>query len=532
MLIAVLAVLLSLSMPLTASSANVLTINRTIIPEYGGLVYVVDNIHGAEGSFRFGIVEEMHDRLVELTVNGGEVVSIGKSPSGLYVYEVTPRTGDLIITAVYRELITDMGGNNYDLVINAEPLIVGQTVHANILIKLTSYVRYPSAPLGWTLTSRGLEKNNTAVPGDKPTEPVRIRLISSGLALVDVESLDMTYKPSESSILISMRIKNLANTPLRQLDLSFPKGIEVKEVRDTLGKLVYSWSSEKNTLTLNLEQSRYALQYSWRYSFTILARCKTSEIMYMNDEEAKVLIFTPINASISSLSISVQLPIGYEVNLANANLAEYRHDAAGAAIATLETKGLNLYQRTSYVALPLIKSSSPMSYASWLIGGGFVVIILTAVVVQILRGRVSRAKIVSEKDLQLITRASQELQKMRALLLELESSLAPTAVKIKPQVMTDKMHVVRRMADGVIDALGKMEEKPAELQEIQREINLTLRVLNETLRVILRNYSDFQKGELSLQSYKKIYDSFRKDFRNAYDKLIGIEEALRDLSKK
>ncbi|MEM1517509.1 MAG: hypothetical protein QW789_00090 [Nitrososphaerota archaeon] len=530
-IIVVLAVLLIFLMPISARPENVLMVDRTIIPENGGLVYVVDKIHGADDSFRFGIVEEMHNRLVQLVVNGGESKFIEKSPSGLYIYEINPKSTDLIITAIYRELIYDAGGNNYELVINAEPLIQGQTVHANILFSSTSYVRYPGAPSDWTLTNRGLEKNNITISGDTIPDPIRIRLISSGISLIHVESLDMTYEPSESIIVITMRIKNQANSLLRQLDLNFPNGIEVKEVRDTLGKLSYSWSKEKNILTVNLEQSRYALQNSWRYTFTILAKCQTPETMYINDDEVKILLFTPINATVGSLSISVILPAGYEVDMTNANVAEYHHDEAGAAIARIESRELNIYQN-NYITLPLVKSSSSASLASWIIGGGFVVIILSAIVLQVIRGKFPRTKIISQKDLQTISKAIQELQKLRSILLEIENGLSPTAVKTRPQVMTDKVHVVRRIADEVINSIEKLEEKTIEIQETTKEINSSLGVLSEALRVILRNYTDFQKGELSQQSYKKIYDSFRKDLRYAYDKLLSIEDTLRELCQK
>lgn len=530
-IITVLVVLLILSMPVSARSDNDFIIDRIIVPENGGLVYVVDRIHGAGDSFRFGIVEEMHNRLVQLVVNGGESKFIDKTPAGLYIYEITPKSTDLMITAIYRDLIYDAGGNNYELVINAEPLIQGETVHANILFSSTSYVRYPSAPSGWILTDRGLEKSNVTISGDTVPDPIRIRLISSELSLIHVESLEMSYVPSESIIVITMRIKNQANSLLKQLDLSFPSGIEVKEVRDTLGKLSYSWSKEKNILTVNLEQSRYALQNSWRYTFTILARCQTPETIYISGDEAKLLLFTPINASVGSLSVSVSLPAGYEVDIAKADIAEYRHDEVGVAIAKIETKGLNIYQK-SYITLPLVKSSSLAPLASWLIGGGFLVIILSAIVLQIFHGKSPRARILSQKDLQTISKAIQELQKLRSILIEIENGLAPTAVKTRPQVMADKVHVVRRIADDIIGSIEKMEEKTTEIQEIPKQINSSIGVLNEALKVILRNYTDFQKGELSQQSYKKIYDSFRKDLRYAYDKLLNIEDVLRELYQK
>lgn len=530
-LIMVLVIMLFLSMPVIARPENVLTVDRIIIPENGGLVYVVDKIHGAGDSFRFGIVEEMHKRLIQLSVDGGESKSTGKTQAGLYIYEITPKSSDLTITAIYRDLISDAGGNNYELVINAEPLIQEQTVHANILFTTTNDVRYPTAPSGWILTERGLEKKGITISGDTQLDPIKIRLISSGIALINVESLDLNYKFSESSIVISMKIKNLASSQLKQLDLRFPNGIEVKDVRDTLGKLTYSWSKEKNILTINLEQSRYALQYSWKYSFTILTKCKTPETMYINDDEAKILVFTPINATISSLTVSALLPAGYEIDLANADIAEYYHDATGAAIASIDTRSLNIYQN-NYVALPLVKSSSLTSLAPWLVSGGFVVLIVSAVVLEVLRSRVLSVKPMSEKDLQTISKTVQQLQKLRSILLDVEKALAPAEIKTKPQIISDKMHVVRRIADGIIDSLVKIEEKTTEIQEIPKDLNSALSVLNEALRVILRNYTDFQKGELSQQSYKKIYDSFRKDLRYAYEKLINIEDILRELYKK
>ncbi|MEM2004405.1 MAG: hypothetical protein QXQ37_07095, partial [Nitrososphaerota archaeon] len=186
----------------------------------------------------------------------------------------------------------------------------------------------------------------------------------------------------------------------------------------------------------------------------------------------------------------------------------------------------------NYITLPLVKSSSSASLASWIIGGGFVVIILSAIVLQVIRGKFPRTKIISQKDLQTISKAIQELQKLRSILLEIENGLSPTAVKTRPQVMTDKVHVVRRIADEVINSIEKLEEKTIEIQETTKEINSSLGVLSEALRVILRNYTDFQKGELSQQSYKKIYDSFRKDLRYAYDKLLSIEDTLRELCQK
>jgi len=531
MLIAVLVLLLLFSMSITAKAEGVTAVERTITPEYGGLVYVIDKIHVSESSFRYGIVEEMHDRLVAFSVDGGDYKLIGKKTGGLYIYEIYPRSRLVTVKAIYRGLISEAGGNNYELVINAEPFIEGHAVQASIFLPTTSYVRYPVAPSGWTLTERGLEKRNVTISGSSPGEPIVVRFTSGGLALIQVESLDMSYRLSESSLVIGMKIANTAGNPLRQLDLRMPEGIEVKEVRDTLGKLIYSWSSKDRVLTINLEQSRYALQNSWKYSFTIIAKCTSTQCINTSDETARILVFTPINASISSLSVSLILPEGYEADLSKARLVEYRHDPAGAAIATIDTSGINIYD-PSYFTIPIVKSPSLASTAQWLIGGGFIVLIIGTVVMQIMRGKALRPKIISEKDAQIIFKAIQELQKAKSTLLEIEESLAPTAAKAKPQLMTDKMHVVRRTADSIIESLGKIEEKPAELQRIVKEINQAVSTFSEALRVILRNYADFQRGELTMPSYKKIYDSFRKDLRYAYDMLSNIEEDLRELAKK
>lgn len=530
-LIAVLVLLLLFSMSITAKAEGITAVERTIIPEYGGLVYVIDKIHVSESSFRYGIVEEMHDGLVAFSVDGGDYRLIGKKTGGLYVYEIYPRSVLVTVKAIYRGLIREAGGNNYELVINVEPFIEGQTIQASIFLPTTSYVRYPAAPSGWTLTERGLEKRNVTVSGSGPGEPIVVRFTSGGLALIQVVSLDMSYRLSESSLVIGMKIANLAGNPLRQLDLRMPEGVEVKEVRDTLGKLIYSWSSKDRVLTINLEQSRYALQNSWKYSFTIMAKCVSARCINTSDDAARILVFTPINASISSLAVSLILPEGYEADLSKARLVEYRHDPAGAAIATIDTSGIDIYD-PSYFTLPIVKSPSLASTAQWLIGGGLIVLFISAVVMQILRSKAPRPKIIGEKDAQIIFKAIQELQKAKSTLLEVEEGLAPTAAKAKPQLMTDKMHVVRRTADSIIESLGKIEEKPAELQRIVKEINQAVSTFSEALRVILRNYADFQRGELTMPSYKKIYDSFRKDLRYAYNMLTNIEEDLRELAKK
>jgi len=518
-------------MSITARSEGVITVDRTITPEYGGLVYVVDKIHASESSFRFGIVEEMHDRLVALSINGADYEFIGKKTGGLYIYEVSPTSSEVTITAVYKGLIRYVGGNNYELVINAEPFIEGQTIQANISIIATSYVSYPTAPSGWTINERGLIKSKVTVSGSEPGEPIAVRFTSSDLALIHVESLDVSYRLSDSSVSITMKIENLGGNLLRQLDLKIPVGVEVKDVRDSIGKLIYSWNSDRRILTIKLEQSRYALQNLWKYSFTIIAKGTSDQVMHMTDDEARILVFTPINASIGSLQVSVILPAGQEADLAKVRLAEYRHDSAGAAIATIDSVGINIYS-PSYVAIPIVKSQSFAHVAQWLIGGSFIVLTISAVTVQAMRIRLQRAKRLSEKDAQIIFKATQELLKVKSVLIEIEDSLAPTAIKAKPQLIMDKMHVIRRTADSIIESLGKLEEKPTELQRVVKEINYAVSASNEALRVILRNYADYQKGELSLSSYKKIYDSFKKELRDALDRLSSIEEALRGLVKK
>jgi hypothetical protein len=125
MLIAVLVLLLLFSMSITAKAEGVTAVERTITPEYGGLVYVIDEIHVSESSFRYGIVEEMHDRLVAFSVDGGDYKLIGKKTGGLYIYEIYPRSRLVTVKAIYRGLISEAGGNNYELVINAEPFIEG-----------------------------------------------------------------------------------------------------------------------------------------------------------------------------------------------------------------------------------------------------------------------------------------------------------------------------------------------------------------------------------------------------------------------
>ncbi len=179
-----------------------------------------------------------------------------------------------------------------------------------------------------------------------------------------------------------------------------------------------------------------------------------------------------------------------------------------------------------------MRSPSLASIVQWLIGGGFIVLIISVVVTQVMRGRAVRPKILSEKDVQIMFKAIHELQKVKSMLVEIEEGLAPTAPKTKPQLITDKMHAVRRTVDSIIESLGKLEEKPAELQRIVKEINQAVGTFSEALRVILRNYADFQRGELALSSYKKIFEPFRKDLRYAHDKLSNIEETLRELAKK
>ncbi len=513
-----------------AYSASVISVDRIIIPENGGLVFVIDKISVSGGKFRFGIVEEMHDRLVSLSVENGEYNFIGRRSGGIYIYEITPSSSLVIITTIYERLVTDSGGNDYDLIINAEPFIEGQDVNVNILMPVTEYVKYPTAPTGWTLTEKGLEKNNVTVSGNMPGEPVRIRFISSGIALIQIESLDINYRPPEASLLISMKVKNVGNNKLSQLVLRMPEGLEVKEVKDNLGKIVYSWSREKRTLTINLEQSRYALQNSWKYSFSILAKCTSPEVMSIEKDRLRVLAFTPINASISSLALSVLLPIEYKADLDSNDLVEYRQDDSGAMLAVLNTQGLNIYSAKT-LSLSLVKSSIMVSIAQWLIGCGLAVILVSAVLVQTTRKKV-RVKIISQKDGQLISKAVVELQKIRSILLELENVLSPSEAEIKPQAVTDKLYVIRRHFDNALSMLGKIEERTEDLQVMVGEINSTAVKLNDALRVLIRNYTDFQKRELSLTAYKKIYGSFRKDIRDAHDKLVNLEEMFNELVKK
>lgn len=528
--IATLLILLLLLTSNPVYSASVISVDRIITPENGGLVYVIDKINVSGDRFKFGIVEEMHNRLLSLSVENGEYTFIGRKSGGVYIYEITPNSNIVIITAIYERLVTDSGGNNYDLVINAEPFIEGQEVNVNILMPVTEYVRYPAAPTGWTLTEKGLEKNNVTVAGNAPGEPVRIRFISSGIALIQIESLEINYRPSDTSLLILMKVQNVGNNKLSQLVLRMPDGIEVKEVYDNLGKIVYSWSREKRTLTINLEQSRYALQNSWKYSFSILAKCTSSGVMSFEEDKLRFLAFTPINASISSLTLSALLPIGYKADLNSNDLAEYRQDKSGAMLAVLNTQGLNVYSAKT-LSLSLVKSSSMIPIAQWLAGCGLVVILVSAVLVQRIRKKV-RVKIISQKNGQLISKIIVELQKIRSILLELENVLSPSEAEIKPQAVTDKLYVIRRYFDNVINMLGKIEERPEDLQMMIGEINSTAGKLNETLRVLIRNYTDFQKRELSITSYKKIYDSFRKDIREVHDKLVNLEEMFNELVKK
>lgn len=505
-----------------------LRVERVIEPSYGGLTFVRDVITGHGGaSFRYGVPEEMDEKLVSMEIAGGEIERVGEAFTGVVLYKVNPTSDAVRINAIYQGLLSYIGGDDYGLELSPAPFIDERVIEADILVKKNGDIQYPSGQGGWRLVEEGLVKGNVTVRGQEPPGKELIRFTSTSFAIVRVDRQELTYMPLDGKIRIGLTVTNLVGRRLESLRIHLPEGSRLIKVYDSMGSLGRSYEEERGLLTVNLGASRYALEESWRYSFLVDAEVPPSSgIQEVSDNEVRIVTFRVINATMGRLDARVVLPPGYRAESLGEDVEELYEDVAGRLVVRLDLGDEDPY-RTGEARLTIRREAGQAGVGGVLIISGLIAMTAGVVSYRLISRRGLEAEL-TEKQRLPISSILKEIERLRVLVDDLDKLTAARGGRAPLTVVQEKAQAIKRTRDRIREGLSKVEARPHWLEAKMRDIESSIDELHDACVVVTRNYADLLSGKISRSAYERLYERFGKDARRSLARVISSAESLRE----
>ncbi len=521
LLVTVLTLVLFGSIIAAQASSPQLSVERTVEVSKYGLVTVKDRISGHGGSaFTVLVMPEDVEDVVSYYVSGA-TFNVARRGDGSLAIELRPTSEVVEVSYTLRSKVEQRSADSYALRLVDVPAIEGASYSANVTVRLPVDSSFTSAPTGYVSVENVAHKffEELSPTGASPTFFI---VKGTGLRLLRAESVVEEFDPYSGRARIELVLRNDDLNSISAVDLLIPGAGTVKVLRvgDDLGTLRYSLDRDSGVLTVYLTPERYELRQGWRYGFAVDLDVSGSGLYSLVEGSLEVRTFLPIEAQIDDFRVRVVLPEGFRL----AELPDYVTQfvaRGGSRVAELRAP-LPMPQPGPFGVVALKLTGSPTQpWGAYALLIGVMALVLGSVMAHIRVRRASKPKI-AEQDRAALSRVKETIEAMLAEVEEISRAVRSPEKSALP-ALRDRVQRVKRSSDAVLEELRRITYRGPEVSRMASEVQRNSSVLNESLRVLLKTYTDFARGELSRSSLEKMVAPILKDVRSS---VAGIREVV------
>jgi hypothetical protein len=230
------------------------------------------------------------------------------------------------------------------------------------------------------------------------------------------------------------------------------------------------------------------------------------------------MTFLPIFSQVDDFRVRLVLPEGVRL----AELPEYVTQflpRGGSNVAELKAP-LPMPQPGPFGFVSLRITGSPAQpWGAYALVIGVLALVLGSVMAHIKVRRASKPKM-AEQDRVALSRVRETIEAMLADVEEVSRAVRSTERSALP-ALRERVQRVKRSSEVVLEELRRITYRGPEVSRLAAEVQRNSNVLNESLRVLLKTYTDFSRGELSRSSLEKIMAPILKDIRSS---VAGMRE--------
>jgi len=496
-----------------------LTVERTIEVSQYGLVTVKDRISDHGGSaFTVLVMPEDAKDLVSHYVSGASF-NVVRRDDGTLAIELRPTSQVVEFWYTLKSKVEQRDADTYALRIVDVPVMEGATYSANVTVRLPAESSFSSVPAGYqskeSEASRFMEELSST-----RAAPNTFTFKGTGLRLLRAESVVEEVDPYSGRASIGLVLRNDDLNSINSVDLLIPEAKKVKVLRvgDDLGTLRYSFDRDSGRLTVYLTPERYELRQGWRYGFSVDLDLSGSGLYSLGEGSLEIRTFLPIFSQVDDFRVRVVLPEGVRL----AELPEYVTQflpRGGSNVAELKAP-LPMPQPGTFGVVSLKVTGSPAQpWGAYALVIGVLALVLGSVMAHIKVRRASKPKM-AEQDRAALSRVRETIEAMLADVEEVSRAVRSPERSALP-ALRERVQRVKRSSEVVLEELRRITYRGPEVSRLAAEVQRNSNVLNESLRVLLKTYTDFSRGELSRSSLEKIMAPILKDIRSS---VAGMRE--------
>jgi len=493
-------------------------VERTVEVTGYGLVIVKDRITGHGGSaFTLLVPSEDAGGLISHYVSGASF-DVRKRDDGSVAIEIRPTSQVVEVWYALRGKVEQRTANTYVLRLVDVPVMEGMTYSANVTLRLPTDSSFSQVPTDYQKAESSASRSFGELPAGKPSANA-FTFTGTGVRLLSVESLVEEFEPYSGKLRLSLVLRNDDVNGISSVDLVLPEARSVKVLRvgDDLGTLRSSFDPEAGKLTVYLTPERYELRQGWRYGFSVLLDVSNAGLYVLRDGGLEVHPFLPVEAPVESFRVRVALPEG--VRLAEVPDYVVQLLSTGGTVADLRSP-VPLPGPAPLSSLRLSLSGSPAQpWGAYALAIGVLALVLGSVLAQFRVRRGSRPKI-AESDRAALSRVREAIEEVLVEVEEISRVLRSPEKSALP-ALRERVQRVKRSSDAILEELRRISYRGPEVSKMTSEVQRSSTLLNESLRTLLKTYTDFARGELSRSSLEKMTAPILKDVRSS---VAGIRE--------
>ncbi len=496
-----------------------LSVERTVEVSQYGLVTVRDRISGHGGSpFVALVMPEDAKDVVSYYVSGASFNVVRRGDGSLAI-ELRPDSEVVEVSYTLRSKVEQRTADSYSLRLVNVPVIEGLTYSANVTVRLPVDSSFSSAPTGYLSVENVAYRFFEELQSTRPS-PDSFVFESTGLRLLRAESVVEEVDPYSGRASITLVLRNDDIEPISSVDLLIPeaRAVRVLRVGDDLGTLRTSFERDSGRLTVFLTPERYELRQGWRYGFSVDLDVSGSGYYSLSGGGLEVRTFLPIAAQVDDFRVRVVLPEGVRL----AELPDYVTQfvpRGGGSVVELKAP-VPVPQQGAFGVVALRLTGSPAQpWGAYALVIGVMALVLGSVLAHIRVRGASKPKI-AEQDRAALSRVRGTIETMLAEVEEVSRAVKSPEKSALP-ALRERVQKVKRSSDVVLEELKRISYRGPEVSRMVTEVQRNSSVLNESLRVLLKAYTDFARGELSRSSLEKMMAPILKDVRSS---VAGIRE--------